>query len=373
MTRILFIARYRDPTMQRKVDYLAQKPGLELLFVKPARWQDELLAVQQENTRGRYRQLALAMHGNPADPHRATYHTLDFAMRTFQPQIIHAEEEPDSLSALQIVGARRLFAPRAKLILHTWQNIDRPKTLPVRWVMERTLAAADLVFCANQEAVPILRRHGFRGSLPVLPAVGVDTEVFVPCTGRQPLTTDAPRIGYVGRFVPEKGLDTLLYAFASLHQQAPGARLRLIGDGVQRETLRALAVALGVAATTEFVAPMPPAQIAQALCALDILVLPSRTTPVWKEQLGRVLLEAMACGVPVIGANSGAIPEVIGNAGMIFPEGDAASLGAQLGDLVRSPALGLALRQLGLQRIADHYSQRHLAEQITASYRQLTA
>ena len=238
--------------------------------------------------------------------------------------------------------------------------------------MSRTLAAADLVFCANQEAAAILHRHGFTRPLPVLPAVGVDTEVFGPCPQRQHQATDAPVFGYVGRFVAEKGIDTLLHAFAKLRQTTmPQARLRLIGNGPQRSSLKLLATELDIADGVEFVAPMPPAQIAREMCNLDILILPSRTTSVWKEQLGRVLLEAMACGVPVVGSDSGAIPEVIGDAGCIFPEGDVAALATILGELATDPAFCADLSERGRQRVEARYSQRHLAEQTMAIYQQL--
>ena len=369
MRRVLFIARYRDPTMRRKVDYLAADGDTEILLVTPANWHDELLDVKQENMPKGYRQVVLSMHGRSSDPHRSVYHTLDFSMRSFCPQIIHAEEEPDSLSALQIAWARRLFAPSARLLLHTWQNINRPKSAAVRWVMDRTLAAADLVFCANQQAAAILRQRGFARPLPNIPAVGVDTEVFVPCPAQQPKAAKKPVIGYVGRFVPEKSIDTLLHAFAKLCQtDTLQTRLRLIGDGPERENLLKLTAELGIQELVEFWAPLPPVEIAKAMCEFKALVLPSRTTATWKEQLGRVLLEAMSCEIAVIGSDSGAIPEVIGDAGIVFPEGNAAALSKILAEILHNQALCIALGKRGRQRVEIHYSQRRLANATLAIY-----
>lgn len=373
MTRVLFIARYRDATMRRKIDYLAGEQDIEICYVTPAQWQDDLLRVAQTNEDGAFRQVAIPLT-KPSDPHRALFRTIDFTIRSFKPQIIHAEEEPDSLSTLQIVWARRLFAPDARLCLHTWQNVDRPKSLAVRWVMRQTLAAADLVFCANQEAAALLRRYGVSCPLPVVPALGVDTESFTPCPSLQRLDSDAPVLGYVGRFSPEKGIDILIQAFAILRQTTlPYARLRLIGAGPQQSLLAAQAAQLGIADAVEFVAPMPPGRIAQAMCAFDVLILPSRTTPVWKEQLGRVLLEAMACGVPVIGSDSGAIPEVIGDAGLIFPEGDAVELAQRVEQVLTDPELHQQCSRRGIVRVREYYSQRVLATKTAAFYRQMLA
>jgi len=87
------------------------------------------------------------------------------------------------------------------------------------------------------------------------------------------------------------------------------------------------------------------------------VVLPSCTTRVWKEQFGRILVEAMACKVPVVGSDSGAIPEVVGDAGLIFPEGDAAALAECLRQLKESPELRQELAERGYVRAATHYSQ----------------
>ncbi len=371
MTRVLFIARYRDATMRRKIDYLAREQDIEICYVTPAHWQDDFLRVTQTNEEGTFRQIAISLT-KPSDPHRALFRTIDFTIRRFKPQIIHAEEEPDSLSALQIVWARRLFAPGARLCLHTWQNVDRPKSLAVRWVMRQTLAAADLVFCANLDAVALLRHYGFDRPLPTIPAIGVDTEVFTVCSPHQNSASDAPLLGYVGRFIPEKGIDILIQALAILRRTAiPFARLRLIGAGPQQNELAIQAAELGIAEAVEFVAPLPPTQIAQAMCAFDVLILPSRTTSVWKEQLGRVLLEAMACGVPVIGSDSGAIPEVIGDAGLIFPEGDAVELAHRVEQILTDPELHQQCSRRGIERVQEHYSQRVLATKTVAIYRQM--
>src|SRR5512144_2768426 len=105
MIRVLFIARYRDQTMERKLAFLAQDQALKLRYLCPRAWEDELLRVEQTGATGAFERMARPMLGNPADPHRAFYRTLDFSMRQFRPDLIHAEEEPDSLAALQIAAA----------------------------------------------------------------------------------------------------------------------------------------------------------------------------------------------------------------------------------------------------------------------------
>ena len=364
--RVLFIARYRDPTMDRKVVHLAQIDGLTVRQVRPARWHDILLSANPGAPSAGLDQVSVPMLGRPDDPHRSIYRTLTFGLRQFRPDIIHAEEEPDSLAALHITLARRWFAPSARLILNTWQNVDRPRRPEVRWVTRQCLRAAEVVLCANQEAERILRAHGYAGYTQVLPAVGVDTDVFRPCPARP--ADDRFVIGYLGRLVPEKGLSTLLEALA---QSGPACHLQLIGAGPGQPALARQATALQLGARVQFVAPVTPAEVAQQYCQLDAVVLPSLTTPLWKEQFGRVLTEAMACRVPVVGSSSGAIPEVVGDAGLIFPEGDAAALAGCLRQLQSSPQLRQDLADRGQARVQRLYTQSVIAQATVAVYRQV--
>jgi glycosyltransferase involved in cell wall biosynthesis len=369
MIRVLFIARYRDPTMSRKLELLAAQPDLTLYHICPRYWHDELLQVKQDSAQTAYRQIAIDIR-RPSDPHRALYRTVTFALRDFQPDLIHAEEEPDSLPALQIAAARRLFAPRARLLLNTWQNLDRPLKWYVRAVKQITLRASDGVLCANSEARALLLQHGYRKYTAVLPAIGVDVRIFTPhASSFHPQFT----IAFIGRLVPEKGLNTLIDAVAQLIRSGgpQPMRLRIIGDGPHRSEIVRYAEKLGD--VVQFAAALPPAQVAQQLRQIDALVLPSRTTSVWKEQFGRVLTEAMACGVPVIGSDSGAIPEVIGDAGLIFPEGEAIALADCLRRLIDSPDLRAELAERGYKRVQAHYTQECIAQQTLDLYRQIAA
>ncbi len=104
-------------------------------------------------------------------------------------------------------------------------------------------------------------------------------------------------------------------------------------------------------------------QMAAGYAQLDVLVLPSRTTPTWKEQFGRVIVEALWCGVPVVGSDSGEIPWLIGltGGGLVFPEGDSEALAGRLSELREAPALRERLALAGPRggREAVHGARRH--------------
>jgi len=174
-------------------------------------------------------------------------------------------------------------------------------------------------------------------------------------------------VGYVGRLIPDKGLISLVEAFAALGRK--DSTLLFLGGGPMRGVLEALTEKLGVASRTRFVPSLPQEAVPEHINAMDVLVLPSLTGKTWKEQFGRVLIEAQACRVPVVGSSSGAIPEVIGRGGLVFQEGDVSELGAHLRRLGSSPALRRRLGTLGYQRTMRHYTNEHLADQIAAVQR----
>jgi glycosyltransferase involved in cell wall biosynthesis len=107
------------------------------------------------------------------------------------------------------------------------------------------------------------------------------------------------------------------------------------------------------------------------LRALDVIVLPSVSRPNWAEQFGRILVEAMAAGVSVVGSNCGEIPDVIGNAGLVFPEGDANALARILDRLARQPSLRVQLGERGRRRALERYTYRRIAMDTVEVYRQV--
>jgi glycosyltransferase involved in cell wall biosynthesis len=123
-----------------------------------------------------------------------------------------------------------------------------------------------------------------------------------------------------------------------------------------------LAEDLGLRENVAFESPLPTAEMPEYYHRLDALVLPSRARAHWKEQFGRVLIEAMACGIPVAGSNSGEIPHVIGQAGLLFPEEDVEALRAHLRNLIADQGLRRALANKGRERVLQHYTQKAIAQ-----------
>ena len=370
--RVLFISNYCHPVYHRKIELLADTPGVDILHINGADCDRPAGRYPSANGRQIYRVQLRSFRslGRPGDPHRIICWPPNFYLRQFKPDIIHCEFEQESLGALQVALARRLFAPDAQLILYAYQNILRPRNLPVRRLSATTLQAAQHIICASREAVDVLRRQGYAGQSSVLPGVGLDRRYFYPKSAakiRAQLGLQGFVVGYVGRLAPEKSVGTLLNAVAGLKN----ITLLLIGNGPQKARLQALAQDLDIGHRCFFVGAIDYNMMADYMNAMDALVLPSSATPNWKEQFGRVLVEAMACKVVVAGSNSGAIPEVIGEAVFIVPPQDALALAKILGRVSTDATLHQLYAERGFQRATQHYSVERVAQEVATLWQNL--
>jgi glycosyltransferase involved in cell wall biosynthesis len=128
---------------------------------------------------------------------------------------------------------------------------------------------------------------------------------------------------------------------------------------------------LGIADRVTFIEWIASTEMPQQYAEIDVLVLPSLTRPNWKEQFGRVLVESMAAARPVIGSDSGAIPGVIGNGGLVFPEGDVAALAEHLHTLQTKADLRLILGDIGRKRVLEHFTHERIATATVNVYREI--
>jgi glycosyltransferase involved in cell wall biosynthesis len=293
------------------------------------------------------------------------------ALRREKPDVIDLYEEPFSLVALQTLVLRNLLAPSAALVFYSAVNVHRHWRWPYRWIERMEFTHADGAHVPNQDVAPILRAKGFPGHKPVaVIPLGVDPDRFAQATAMDLPDAPRPRIGFVGRLEPVKGLEVLLDAFALL--STTPVSLIIAGAGSERARLQARIQLLN--SQVRIVPPFRFEEMPNFLKSLDILVLPSVTIlPAHREQFGRVLVEAMAAGVAVIGSSSGAIPEVIGDAGLIVPERDPAALAISIDRLLTESDLRQAMVERGRQRVLNRFAWPVVAEQTNDLFRAAVA
>jgi glycosyltransferase involved in cell wall biosynthesis len=316
--------------------YLAAKNDVELHLIVPAIWKEfgrMITAEPMRETGFSVHVLPIRLpHAGPMNWYLHFYPGLGRLLRQLDPDVIHLWEEPWSVVALQAQMLRR----RAAVVLEVDQNILKRLPPPFEAIRKYVLRRADHVLSRSPDAATVVRARGYSG--PVTPiGYGVDVATFTP----SPDPAEARpgrglRIGYVGRLIEEKGLDDVLEAMATSNSPVT---LGIMGEGPYEAKLRERVATLGREGRVSFQGWGAPADVASFLRGLDALVLLTRTTRDVREQFGRVIIEAQACGVPVIGSTCGAIPDVVGDGGWIVPERDPNALRDLLNHIANDAAL----------------------------------
>lgn len=357
-------------TYQRKLEEIARCPNVELTLVTPEYWLNDdgnKQTLEQLYTSG-YEMIVTPMSLN-GNYHLHYYPKLGQIMQQVRPEIVHIDEEPYNFATFRAM--RLAQQHKAAALFFTWQNLYRNYPPPFRQLELYNYKHAQAALAGNRDAADILRQKGYKGPLHIIPQFGFDTDIYSRSTPRPPRTPDAPfTIGFVGRLKEEKGLHLMVEALSYLPAQC---QVVFVGHGPMKEELAELAQRLGVAERVIFQPVVPSYEVPRVLERLDVLVLPSLTRPNWKEQFGRVLPEAMSCETPVIGSSSGEIPYVIGDAGLVFTEGDARELAACVRKLFEDPRLYAELARRGRQRVLENYTQGKIAKQTYQVYTEMLA
>lgn len=338
---------------------LLDRPDLRLDLVMPNRWSERgrwLVPDPPRPNEGWVHALPIRWaRAGPATWHLHHYVGLERLMRAVRPQVIHLWQEPWSLVALQALRLRNRLCPQAPLVLEVDQNLNKRLPAPFELIRRSVLRQTSHVLGRSDEAIRVVRACGYDG-LAGLIGYGVDRSVFQPAKRAAGCPAPVPgglTVGYVGRLIEEKGVGDLIEAVS---RAAAPVRLAIMGEGPFRASLVAQAAALGVSDRLRILPWGSPEQVAGFMGGLDVLALLTRTTGSVREQFGRVIIEAQACGTPVIGSSSGAIPEVVGEGGWIVPERAPAVVAALLDRLAGQPAELEAARARAVRQVGERFS-----------------
>jgi glycosyltransferase involved in cell wall biosynthesis len=304
--------------------------------------------------------------------------------------VIVGEADPGSLLATQLLILAK--AKGSRLWLITAENRDRSFVMEalsflkhgrighfcgaLSAVVLRAISArnVDVVLTICRDGTSVMQGLGFR-SVRQIP-LGFDPGLFyrkpdpIRREIRASLGLIQPTIAYFGRIAPEKGLDVLLAALAQLTELNWQLLLDSAGRTAYEQHIGAEIRRLGLdGRTVTFTATHT--QIPDYMNAADVVVLPSVSFGTFKEQYGRVLPEAMACGAIPVGSDCGAIPELIGDCGYLAPQGSPAELAATLRRALTLNDTDRASAQLRAQRQAQSLSvqaQENIYHSILAEY-----
>ena len=290
---------------------------------------------------------------------------------------------PERLKGFDLIHSWELFSvdteaaleARARwkipVLVTVWDNIphhyEEDSRLRQRKQRARNEADGFLVYTNLSREMLIEEGVEARRIHRVPPAI--DLEVFYPAED----PPDSPVLLGVGRMVPEKGFEDLIEAAALLKKESAtrSLRLHLLGSGPHEKALDQLAEERGLTECYHRTDSLPYTSLPDFLREGTVLGLGSRETPDWAEQFGMILLESMACGVPVVGARSGAIPEIVDDAGWLYPPGNVDELIKGLRELFGNPGFWMDCRKRGLERCRERFSANENAKRIFQLYESL--
>jgi glycosyltransferase involved in cell wall biosynthesis len=336
--RLLVVSHPAVVNVNQEVYRELSRRGWDVTIVVPSRWRNEysgetISPRALEGMESTLRPIPILL---PGRPQRHLYLTRCRSVcAEVNPDVAFIEAEPFSFPATQ--WGRAFTRRQIPFGVQIYENIDRSLPLPVRWMRSRVLREAAFVAARSETAARLARSWGARGEVELAPPA-------VPPWRQAPTAPPRPfTVGYAGRLIASKGLPDLL---AAVRELGAPVELLIIGNGELRGELEGQPIP---GSRVQVLSGLAHDQMAAGFAKLDVLVLPSHTTPTWKEQFGRVIVEALWCGVPVVGSDSGEIPWLIEltGGGLVFAEGDSHALAERLERLRADPGLREELASRG--------------------------
>jgi glycosyltransferase involved in cell wall biosynthesis len=332
------------PTNQQIYGEIRKITGWEITLLVPEIWKDEFgNAVRARRWPGAELDLVKApVYPNGNIIFHAYCHSLKRLFSRVRFNAVYVNHEPYGISTAQLCWANNRYG-RLPFGFYSCQNLQKSYPPPFRWLESMVYRSSQFAFPITEAVAEVLRTKGYTGNLTVCP-LPFDPELYRPRSETEfPSGLGKNRnevlIGYAGRIVEAKGLRTLVEALELLPRS--GWKLAVVGAGPFESELGELIRNKGLASRVLQVGFVPHEETPHYLAAFDLLVLPSETQQNWKEQFGRVILEALACGTPVIGSDSGEIPNLIGasGGGLVFPERNPAALAEKLRTMISNPTV----------------------------------
>ena len=377
--RVLFVSHaYVVGVNQGKLNAIAQTGDAVVALMAPSNWMalewNRPIEIETPYPDIQIYPVPVSSPGRGGACIYSPWHTWQ-VLKQFQPDILQVELEVFSLGAVEFaLWSRSTGKP---LVIFGWENrIERDLPLFRRLLSQFVLKTAQLIIPGNQDGAALMRKWAYKGILEVMPQIGVDPVFFSPekreavLKHRSLEEKDRPfYIGYLGRLVEDKGVDLIFKAVRQLRFHGLNCQVIICGSGADEQILKQEAQIQGIADCVTWKGPIRHEEAPNTISTFDVLILPSRTMPTWKEQFGHVLIEAMAMGVPVIGSDSGEIPNVIGRPDLVFPEENYLALANLLKRLIDEPDWRKEAGSYGMDRVARLYSHAQIASRLNSLWR----
>ena len=335
-------------TYQKYIEELAKYDDLDVTLLLPEWSIEGSQKVTAYIPKDAKYKVIVAKGTAPQEPLINIFPSLPYYLWKIKPDIVHLFEEPWHNIAIYLDFWMNIIGRfhKMKLIFQTFQNQIEDYQKNWQFVQNMTFKTSSAAISCTNDGVDVLKHWGYKKPIYFI-YPGIETKLFGFKDSthlREKLGLTKFTIGYFGRMIKDKGVEDLIEGCKKL--QFP-YQLLMIGEGSDKKYFQTLTD------NAIWLSAVSPNEISEYYSALNLLVLPSRTTPRWKEQFGRVLAEAMLCGIPVIGSSSGEIQNVIGDASLIFDEGDSKDLSRKIWQIYQDKELRDKIIEKGLERAKE--------------------
>ncbi len=364
------------PEYRKRMSHLARLNGVNVSLLVPGQWREYNSWVSLEKSGDEpydiisVQPMSWWINNSGLRNVAHFYPRVKKIMEDVHPDIVELWEEPFSLVTSHTIFWAKRLNDSVKIIFFSAQNIRKNYPFPFCFFEKYTYRNADYAFLVSDDVASVLKAKGYDKQYLVLP-LGVDPEFFckkdVSSLKKDLLIRDFV-VGFVGKIVDQKGILDLIQAISKINEKI---QLLIIGSGNLRGEVEQRVRSLGLGQKTIITDAVPHSKIPEYLNCMDLLVVPSITLPHLKEQFGRIIIEGMACEVPVIGSDSGEIPKTIDKAGLIFRERDVKDLRDKIDILIKNPCLRGSLAKKGRKRVLENFSWKVIVEKQYQVYMEL--
>lgn len=315
-------------------------------------------------TDGLVRYERVQARGTPGDAMdlRWSRKALRTLVRDTRPDLLHIVGDPWTPTAE--VGASAARDLKIPYVLVGTSSVGGPTGMVAKWQARKVRDVAAGLAGSVRSALDLLLEGSAAVPVGVLPPGGLD---IPPERAERPAPT-APVFGVVGRIVRERGLDLLFDALGEVYGDW---RLRIVGAGPAQEALEAQAQRLGLSSRIEWLGGLPREALEDVWPTVDVLVAPSRSSAEWVEPTGSVVLEAMARRIAPVVTRCGALPDVVGEAGLVLDEEDRTALSRALQGLVQDPSRCRVLGGTARRRVLEQYGDGPVAEKLAGFWQRV--
>ena len=316
----------------------------------------------ETETDGLVQFIRVAARGEVRDPMdlRWSRRGLRSLMRDIHPNLLHIVSDPWTPTAQAGASAARDL--KIPYVLVGTSSIGGAKGITAKWQSDRVRDGAVALAGTVQSALDHLAKGPQSKPTAVIPSGGIAIPVHW-----EPRPEPSPMVfGIVGRLLPERGIDVLLDALAATYGDW---RLRIIGTGPSQQALEEQAQRLGLSSRIEWLGSVPRESLPRFWGTVDVALAPSRSTATWVEPTGGIILQAMAHGVAPVVSRCGALPDIVGEGGLIIDEGDAPALSRAIQGLVAEPIRCRAIGAIARERVLERYGDGPVAERMVQLWR----